>query len=146
MKIKTHNFNAHYLNTNHFFILSKGNNAGKPLETPCLNCFVFIASNLHEKEYYYWLCYFLWVGGIFRQHLTCSVIEFLRIGELQQAIKTNQPKVQLRREALQSAFEILNKLSAHQANLHKQIHLIKQTRQAVACQIFKSTLPNAIVK
>jgi hypothetical protein len=146
MKIKTHNSNAQYLNTNHFFILAKGNNAGKPMENPCPNCFVLVANNLHEKEYYYWLCYFLWVGGMFRPYLTGSVIEFLRIGELKQVIKTNQSKVQLRREALLASFEILNKLSAHQVNLHKQIQLIKQTKQAVACKIFQSTLPHAIIK
>lgn len=146
MKIKTHNSNAQYLNTNHFFILSKGNNAGKPMINPCPNCFVFLASNPNEKEYYYWLCYFLWVGGMFRPHLTGSVIEFLRIGELNHVIKSNQSQVQLSRAALQAAFEILNKLAAHQVNLHKQIQLIKQTQQAVACKIFKSTLPHAVVK
>lgn len=140
MKIKTHNSNTQYLNNNHFFILAKGNNAGKPMHNPCPNCFVFIASNLHEKEYYYWLCYFLWVGGMFRPHLVGSVIEFLRVGELKQIIKTNQSQVQLRREALQSAFEILNKLSVQQQNLLKQVQQISQLKKAVVFKLFKSAM------
>ncbi len=146
MKIKTHNSNTQYLNNNHFFVLSKGNNAGKPMYSPCPNCFVFLASDPNEKEYYFWLCYFLWVGGMFRPYLTGSVIEFLRIGELKQAIKINQSKVQLRRQALLNAFQILSKLSAYQVNLQNQIQLIKQTQQAVVCKIFKTTLPHAVVK
>lgn len=137
MKIKTHNSNARYLNNNHFFILSKGNNAGKPMHNPCPNCFVFIANNLHEKEYYYWLCYGLWVGGLFRPFLTSSVISFLRIGELQQVIKAGQSKVQLRKQALLSSIEILNKLSAHQSTLLQQVQLIKQAKKSLMYKVFK---------
>ncbi len=137
MKIKTHNLNAQYLNNNHFFILAKGNNAGKPMHNPCPNCFVLVANNLHEKEYYYWLCYGLWVGGMFRPFLTGSVISFLRIAELKQVIKAGQSKVQLRKQALLSSIEILNKLSAHQTNLLQQIQLIKQTKKALMYKVFK---------
>ena len=137
MKIKTHNSNAQYLNNNHFFILAKGSNAGKPMHNPCPNCFVLVANNLREKEYYYWLCYGLWVGGMFRPFLTGSVISFLRIGELQQVIKAGQSKVQLRKQALLSSIEILNKLTAHQSNLLQQIQLIKQTKKALMYKVFK---------
>lgn len=146
MKIKTHNSNAQYLNTNHFFILSKGNNAGKPMHNPCANCFVFLASNPTEKEYYYWLCYGLWVGGLFRQHLTGSVIEFLRISELKQVINYNASKIDLRRQGLMQSIEILNNLSKQQQGLIKQVQLIKQLKKAVMLKLFKSSLPNAIVK
>ncbi len=146
MKIKTHNSNAQYLNNNHFFILAKGNNAGKPMVNPCANCFVFLARNPIEKEYYYWLCYGLWVGGMFRPFLIGSVIEFLRIGDLNHVIKAGQSQLQLRKQALLQAIEMLNKLSAHQSNLVKQVQLIKQAKQALMCKLFKSTLPNAVVK
>lgn len=41
----------------HFFILSKGNNAGKPLDQPCPNCFVVITNCPSEKQRLYWLCF-----------------------------------------------------------------------------------------
>ncbi len=146
MKIKTHNSNAQYLNNNHFFILAKGNNAGKPLENPCANCFVIMANNLYEKEYYYWLCYGLWAGGMFRPFLIGSVISFIRISDLNQVIKAGQSKIGLRREALLHSIEILNKLSAQQQNLIKQVHLIGQLKKAVMVKLFKSALPDAIVQ
>lgn len=69
-KIKTHRMTDEFKIQNHFFILSKCYNAGKPLLNHCPNCFVVITSNLEEREYFYWLCYGLWMGGFFRQVLT----------------------------------------------------------------------------
>jgi hypothetical protein len=136
-KIKTHKMTDEFTNQNHFFILSKGNNAGKPLHNPCPNCFVVITTNLEEREYFYWLIYGLWVGGFFRQVLTGSVIPFLRITELHQVINTSKSKIGLRREAFLNALEILNKLSTHHDNLIKQIHLIKQAKKALMYKILR---------
>jgi len=136
-KIKTYRMNDEFKNQNHFFILSKGYNAGKPLLNPCPNCFVVFTSNLEEREYFYWLCYGLWVGGFFRQVLTGSVIPFLRISELHQVINATRSKVELRKEALLNSLEILNKLSAHQENLVKQIQLIKQAKKAIMYKVLR---------
>ena len=135
--IKTHYKKNQYLNDNHFFILSKGNNAGKPMPSPCPNCFVLTANNRDDKEFYFWLCYGLWVGGFFRQVLCGSVISFLRITELHYIIRKGQSKVEVRREALLKAIVMLNKLSAHQENLIKQLHLVKQAKQSVMHQLLK---------
>lgn len=144
MQIKTYNSKTNYLNANHFFILSKGNNAGKPLHNPCPNCFVVLVNNVNEKEYYFWLCYCLWVGGMFRPFLTGSVIEFLRISELNHVIKASHSHVQLRRQAFIKAIQILSKLSTLQSNLHKQVQLTKQLQQALIRRLFKSTLSGTI--
>lgn len=75
----------------HFFILSKGNNAGKPLEKPCPNCFIVIADNLQEKGKLYWICYALWKSDIYFPLLCGSVIPFLHIkdvaAEIEKAIQ-----------------------------------------------------------
>ena len=65
----------------HFFILNKGLNSGKPLYEPCPNCFVVIFSNNEDKESYYWLSYSLWKSKFWHQFLVGSVIPFLRIHE-----------------------------------------------------------------
>jgi hypothetical protein len=49
LKIKTHQMKNAYTE-NHFFILSKGLNAGKPIEKPCPNCFVMLAKSEEEKK------------------------------------------------------------------------------------------------
>jgi hypothetical protein len=140
MKIKTHNSNTQYLNNNHFFILAKGNNAGKPMHNPCPNCFVLFTNSLQEKEYYYWLCYGLWAGGMFRPFLTGSVIAFLRIAEVQQVIKSGMSKVDLRRQGLLDSIEILSQLSAREQNLIKQVQRISQVKNVLMRNLFKAAL------
>lgn len=129
--------NDEYKNLNHFFVLSKGNNAGKPLHDPCPNCFAIITANLQEREYFFWLCYGLWVGGFFRPFLCGSVISFLRVAELKQVIYEAHSKISLRREALLNSIEILNKLSNHHDKLVQQIHLIKQAKKALMYKMLK---------
>lgn len=126
-----------FKNRNHFFVLSKGNNAGKPMECPCPNCFVVITNNLQEREYFYWLCYGLWVGGFFRPFLCGSVISFLRIAELNQVIRHANSKAALRREALMSSIKILNKLSAQHDNLIKQVQLIKEAKKKLMYEVLR---------
>lgn len=135
--IKTHYKKSQYFNDNHFFILSKGNNAGKPMHNPCPNCFVLSANNRDEREFYFWLCYGLWVGGFFRQVLCGSVISFLRIPELQYIIRKGQSKVEVRRDALTKAIVMLNKLTTHQENLSKQLDMVKQAKQSVMYHLLK---------
>lgn len=79
--IKTHKLNSHYL-PHQFFLLSKGYNAGKPLDEPCPNCFVITAANLEEKGKLYWICYSLWKSGTYIPLLVGSVIPFIRINDV----------------------------------------------------------------
>jgi hypothetical protein len=74
------------LSDHHFFILSKGNNAGKPLDQPCPNCFVAFCSSPDDREFFYWLSYALWQAGIFRIQLIGSVIPFIRINDLKHCL------------------------------------------------------------
>src|SRR5438105_1869951 len=85
LKIKTHKMKNVY-EGHHVFVLSKGMNAGKPLEKPCPNCFVLFAKNEEEKNLYFWLCFGLWQANFFRPFITGSVIPFIRLEDLRQVI------------------------------------------------------------
>lgn len=50
----------------HFFVLSSGNNAGRPMDEPCPNCFVIMTKCPQEKQLLYWLCFWLWQCGYFQ--------------------------------------------------------------------------------
>lgn len=63
----------------HFFILSKGKNAGKPLKESCPNCFVITVKTEEETENLYWIAYTLWKANFWHQYLIGSVILFIRI-------------------------------------------------------------------
>jgi len=56
--LKSYNRNSEIQNP-HFFILNKGNNSGKPLVSPCPNCFVIQFQYEEEKEQVFWLLYSL---------------------------------------------------------------------------------------
>lgn len=75
------------ITTPHFFALSKGLNAGKPLNEPCANCFLVNVEFEQNRELFYWLCFALWKAGHFRRRLVGSVIPFLRINDLRIALQ-----------------------------------------------------------
>ena len=69
-----------------FFILSKGNNAGKPGLLPWTNSFIATAPNAEMKDFYFWLTYGLYKANSFKTHHHGSVIPFINIGEVKDVI------------------------------------------------------------
>lgn len=137
MNIKTHKMKNEYTNQNHFFILSKGLNAGKPMHQPCPNCFVLFAKCETEKQQLFWLCFGLWQGNFFRPFLTGSVISFIRIDDLKKVMSEALQKVELNPSAFEKSIEILNKLNKHQENIHQQLTLIKEAKKALMYKIMR---------
>ena len=74
-------------NTPHFFILSKGNNSGKPSNTPWTNSFVFISKSEKESKILYWTSYFLFKNKTIFRILRGSVIPFVSIAEYKKEFK-----------------------------------------------------------
>ena len=127
-KIKTHTIGKNY-QQEHFFILSKGNNAGKPLRSYCANCFVFLADDAEEREFYYFLFQGLWELGFFRRCLVGSVIMFIRLGDICDIAEEALNNVN---SGNRSYFDIQNTLAqieAHRANLIKQVDYLVQLRK-----------------
>ncbi len=117
----------------HFFILSKGLNAGKPLDTPCPNCFVFSCNTDEERDKYFWLSYGLWQSGHFKAYLVGSVIPFLRKGELVMLLDQADSIVRFEGEKFWTQVRLLSEfqeMSNRVKNHLKQLELIK--RAAVA--------------
>ena len=135
VKIKTHKSKDY--TEDHFFILSKGNNSGKPLVHPCPNCFVVLADNAEERELLYWLCFGLWQGGCFRPFLCGSVIPFIHLGDLKKVIQDAKAKVGEKPEKFVEAIEMLNRLSAHQERIVQQLSLIKEAKRALIHNVLK---------
>jgi len=85
-KIKTHRPGETY-QTPHFFILNKGNNAGKPNICPFTNSFVVFANSEEEAQQLFWICNILYCGSYFKTYLCGSVIPFIHIGEVRSLLK-----------------------------------------------------------
>ncbi len=135
-KIKTYN-NKTQINQNQFFILSKGLNAGKPMQTACPNCFVFNANNQSEKDFYYWLCFALWQAGKFQFYLVGSVIPFIRINDVKDLI--NQASIQANQNAIQfqKSLTLLLQIEQQTQNIKQQLVLLKQAKKAIVYKALK---------
>jgi hypothetical protein len=136
LKIKTYSKNVK-LTEDCFFILSKGNNAGKPLIKPCPNCFVFLSCDKEEKDFFFWLTYGLWQGNYFKQVLCGSVIPFIRIHELKTIIFDASVKAQSKSETFSKTVNYLKNLDEQQKNIQKQMHLIQQVKASLMYTILK---------
>lgn len=136
LKIKTHKFGNTYQNE-HFFILNKGNNAGKPLPEYCANCFVFIADDIEERDFFFFLFYGLWQGGLFRPFIGGSVIPFIRLDDLLQVVEEASKKVSIQRENYLNAVQVMKDLEKHNDLLVKQIALIKQAKKALMYKMLR---------
>lgn len=109
---------------NQFFILSKGNNAGKPGLSPWSNSFIATTSTQEMKDFYFWLTYGLFKANSFKIYHRGSVIPFINIGEVKSVI---MPAAQAIYPQWQEYKVIL-----------KQLELLEQRKNNLA-QILKST-------
>lgn len=121
----------------HFFMLSKGNNSGKPLTSPCPNCFIVITDTEEAKQFYYWLCHGLWQAQAFRRLLTGSVIPFIRISEAKKLLFESEEKALQDRRKYLKALAMLQDFEKKSKLLEKQVQLVKDIKRAIMFQILQ---------
>ena len=121
----------------YFFILNKGNKSGKPLLTPCPNCFVCHCDNDQDKEELYWLLFGMWQGKAIHPHLIGSVIPFIRLKELTNLINTGIEKLLLNPDKVKRNISKIVQMEKHQVNIQKQLDLIKQMKQALIFEVLR---------
>lgn len=109
---------------NEFFILCKGDNAGKPGLKPWTNSFVVTASNEEMKDFYFWLTYGLFKAKAFKTFHRGSVFNYVNIGEV--------------RHLITSAAHILYPKWQEFKTILQQMELLEQRKNNLA-QILKAT-------
>ena len=127
-RLKTYNQKEEIRNP-HFFILNKGNNSGKPLISPCPNCFVIQFSNEDEKEQVYWLLFCFWQSNGFCQYLRGSVIPFIVLRDIKSCIQENLDKATINPAQFQkmvTSFQSINKIENQLKQNLKAIDKAKQ--------------------
>lgn len=120
-----------------FYVLNKGKNSGKPLHSPCPNCFVVHCRSEEEYETYYWLCYALWQGHTFRPHLIGSVIEFIRLPEFKKVLETAMKKIQTQQDQFEITLISLQQLNETHQNITAQLELIKQMKKIMVFKLLQ---------
>jgi hypothetical protein len=131
IRIKTHNLNFPH-DTNHFFILSKGYNAGKPMDKPCPNCFIVMAENEEHKYQLFWVCYGLWKSGAYLPILCGSVIPFVHIRDASSLIDKAFQNVNKNKTKFEKEVGQLQQLIRAETLLNKQINLIAEIKGCIA--------------
>ncbi|MCP4052836.1 MAG: hypothetical protein GY739_07180 [Mesoflavibacter sp.] len=85
-ELKTHQIGKTYTQP-HFFILNKGLNSGKPLSSPCPNCFVVITKKESEKNMLFQISAILQISGFYKVSLKGSVIPFISVKDCSNTLK-----------------------------------------------------------
>jgi len=113
----------------HFFILNKGNNSGKPLLSPCPNCFVIQFQSEMEKEQIYWLLYSLWQSKAFYPYLRGSVIPFVVLRDVKECLADTMEKMEANPRQFQKAVDVLRNLEALEKNYKQNLLLISNAKR-----------------
>lgn len=121
----------------HFFILSRGNNTGKPLEIPCPNCYVVITDTEETKNFYFWLSYSLWQGQVFKPYLIGSVIPFIRIGEVKKLLTAGAAKAMFNQAKYIKSLTLLQELEEKSKMLENQMKLISQVKKVIMYRLLQ---------
>lgn len=104
-----------------FYILSKGNNAGRPAFKPWANCFIAICPNQEMFDFYFWLCFGLFRTGKFQMFYRGSVINFLNVSDVQKLISEMAVNVHQHWQQYRLTVENLAKLEKKKATLVQQL-------------------------
>lgn len=115
----------------HFFVLSKGNNSGKPLKEPCPNCFVILVKTEEEAENLYWIALSLWKSKFWYQHLVGSVIPFLRLQEFKSNFRDKVLQIYKEHKKHTENVEKLKKLESLSTIYSKNLDTIERLKAAI---------------
>jgi hypothetical protein len=113
----------------HFFILNKGNNSGKPLLTPCPNCFTIQFDNTEDKEQVYWLMHSLWQSKAFYTYLRGSVIPFVVLRDVKSCIVDGLKKSDANPAQFEKAVAALHSLEDMEKKFKQNLKLIQDAKQ-----------------
>lgn len=110
-----------------FYVLSKGENAGRPSKLPNVNSFVVSVDTAEERDQLFWLCYALWKGGNFYQYLRGSVVPFITIREFAHLLRQRQASTPV--PAVEKVVSIMARLDEAEAAACKQLDAILKMKK-----------------
>lgn len=107
---------CYHANTNEqplmFFILSKGEDAGKPGLMPWQNSFSVLCNNQESFDFYFWLTYGLFKANHFKPRQRGSVIQYVNLNDIKEVLKEATPAILehwMKFQKILNAIELLEK-------------------------------------
>ena len=120
----------------HFFVLNKGMNSGKPLLSPCPNCFKIEAENEKFKELLYWVSFALWKSKVFYPYMVGSVIPFIRIGDYKQVLCERLEVVKASPDEFIKIIDKLRFIEIKEKQLKENLQLVQDLKRAYVHSFF----------
>ena len=132
-------YNAKSLPLNHyFFMLSKGENAGKAAMSPWANSFCIRCSNEEEKFRLYWLCKSLFIAGRYKCHLKGTAVQCLIKNDVKQVLRYGISIIGNDATKLKKIINSLQSIELVTASLQNQIAKTNSLEQAILKSFFAS--------
>lgn len=125
-EIKTHRPGATYTQP-HFFILNKGLNSGRPLNTPCPNCFVVTTASTQERNHLFYLAMMLQMAKCFEYYLRGSVIPFIVIADCKKLLLSHGTQTG---PQLDKTIQAVQAITQKEEALKQTLQKIKALKQA----------------
>lgn len=119
-----------------FFILCKGENAGKPAVVPWPNSFAVCCNNQQVFDFYFWLVFGLFKAGKFKQRLRGSVIPFVNLNDVKEVIKEITPAVLPHWLQFQQVLKALDLLEKSKTTLGQQLVSTQNLQQLLIRRFF----------
>ena len=121
----------------HFFILNKGNNSGKPLISPCPNCFSIQFTCNQDKEQVFWLLFCLWQSNAFYPFLRGSVIPFVVLRDMKSCINENLNRAANKPGQFQKMIESFQAINKVEIQLKQNLKTIEKAKRMLLFQFIQ---------
>lgn len=115
----------------HFFILNKGLNTGKPMDTPCANCFVIQFYCTEDNENMKNIVLSLWKIQFWHPLLIGSVIPYIRIKDFEKNLTKKTIEMMNDLEQHKKEVAALKMLLDKEEQFHYNINLINDLRRVI---------------
>jgi hypothetical protein len=136
-QIKTHRLKTEYSQP-HFFILNKGLNSGKPMLTPCPNCFVCLVDSSNSSDKLFWVAFALWKSKVLHRLLKGSVIPFITIGDYKDQLMSHVKTAMAKGVKFSKYVKSLQTLQKEEKQMELTMELIKTARMVFFQRFFTS--------
>ena len=117
-----------------FYILCKGDNAGRPGLSPWPNSFAVICNSQQHLDYFFWLSYALWKAGKFKMYHRGSAIQFINVGDTRQLLRQVANSIFPQWDRFQKILDALSKLENRKVSLLQQVTSTEQLQKCLLAQ------------
>jgi hypothetical protein len=131
VELKTHQQGKNYHAQHHFFILNKGLNSGMPLRHHCPNCFVFLADDKEEREFYFFIFQGLWNLKLFRKYLLGSVIEYIHKDDIADLVEETVNSVNSSNRQFADVEDTLFQIEMAKESIQLQLNSLMELRKTI---------------